>query len=107
MTLHNNVQRLPVARQSMEVFNETTVNGHDVGNMDNICSACGALMFKDEKHVGKLSQSATITLSACCGNGKIKLPPLKNPPELLKNLLTSNTHRHKHFRDNIRAYNSS
>ena len=107
MTLHNHAQRLPVARQNMEVFNETTVNGHDVGNMDNICSACGALMFKDENHVGKLSQSATITFSACCGNGNIKLPPLKNPPDLLKNLLTGNTHRHKHFRDNIRAYNSS
>ena len=91
----------------MEVFNETTVNGHDVGNMDNICSACGALMFKDENHVGKLSQSATITFNACCGNGNIKLPPLKNPPDLLKNLLTGNTHRHKHFHDNIRAYNSS
>ena len=107
MILHNHAQRLPVARQNMEVFNETTVNGHDVGNMDNICSACGALMFKDENHVGKLSQSATITFSACCGNGNIKLPPLKNPPDLLKNLLTGNTHRHKHFHDNIRAYNSS
>ena len=34
--------KVAVARQNMEVFNETTVNGHDVGNMDNICSACGA-----------------------------------------------------------------
>ena len=107
MTQNHHTLRLPVARQNMEVFNETTVNGHDVGNMDNICSACGALMFKDESHVGKLSQSATITFSACCGNGNIKLPPLKNPPDLLKNLLTGNTHRDKHFRDNIRAYNSS
>ena len=90
----------------MEVFNETTVNGHDVGNMD-ICSACGALMFKDETHVGKLSQSDTITFSVCCGNGNIKLPPLKDPPDLLKNLLTGNIQRHKQFCDNIRAYNSS
>ena len=76
----------------MGVFNETTVNDHDVGNMDNICCACGALIFKDEKHVGKLSQSDTITFSACCGNGNIELPPLKDPPDLLKNLLTGNTH---------------
>ena len=34
-------------------------------------------------------------------------PTTQNPPDLLKNLLTGNTHRHKHFRDNIRAYNSS
>ena len=96
ITLHNDVQRLCITRQNLEVFNETTVNGHDAGNMDNICSACGTLMFKDEKHVGKLSQSDTITFSACCGNGNIKVPPLKDPPELLKNLLKGNTHRHKH-----------
>ena len=74
----------------MEDLNETTVNCHDVGSMD-ICSACGALMFKDEKHVGKLSQSDTVTFSACCANGNVKLPPLKDPPDLLKNLLTGNT----------------
>ena len=64
-------------------------------------------MFKDEKHVGKLSQSDTITFSVCCGNGNMKLPPLKDPPDLLKNLLTGNTQRHKQFCENIRAYNSS
>ena len=64
-------------------------------------------MFKDEKHVGKLSQSDTVTFSACCANGNVKLPPLKDPPDLLKNLLTGNTQRHKQFCDNIRAYNSS
>ena len=69
ITQHHDAQRFPIARQNLEVFNKTTVNGHDVGNMDNICSACGAFMFKDEKHVGKLSQSDTITFSACCGNG--------------------------------------
>ena len=93
ITQYHDAQRFPIARQNLEVFNETTVNGHDVGNMDNICSACGALMFKDEKHVGKLSQSDTITFSTCCGNGNIKLPPLKDPPDLLKNLLTGNTQR--------------
>ena len=98
---------LPIARQNLEDFNETTVNCHDVGSMDNICSACGALMFKDEKHVGKLSPSDTVTFSACCANGNVKLPPLKDPPDLLKNLLTGNTQRHKQFCDNITAYNSS
>ena len=75
---------LPIVRQNLEDFNETTVNCHDVGSMDNICSACGALMFKDEKHVGKLSQSDTVTFSAYCASGNVKLPPLKDPPDLLK-----------------------
>ena len=51
ITLHNDAQKLPIARQNLEVFNEITVKGHNVGSMDNICSACGALMFKDEKHL--------------------------------------------------------
>ena len=34
-------------------------------------------------------------------------PPLKDPSDLLKNLLTGNTQRHKQFHENIRAYNSS
>ena len=74
---------------------------------DNICSTCGAFMFKDEKHIGKLTQSDTVTFSGCCGNGNFKLPPIKNPPALLKELLTGNTPRDKKFCDNIRAYNSS
>ena len=49
----------------------------------------------------------TLTFSACCANGNVKLPPLKDPPYLLKNLLTGNTQRDKQFCDNIRAYNSS
>ena len=64
-------------------------------------------MYKDENHVGKLSQSDTVTFSACYANGNVKLSPLKDPPDLLKNLLTGNTQRHKQFCDNIRAYNFS
>ena len=64
ITLHNDMHRLPIARQNLEVFNKNTVNGHDVGSMGNTCSACGAFMFKDEKHVGKLNQSDIITFSA-------------------------------------------
>ena len=54
-------------------------------------------MFKDEKHIGKLSQIDTVTFSGCCANGNIKLPPIKNPPDLLKDLLTGNTPRDQKF----------
>ena len=68
---------LSIARQNLQVFNESTVSVHNVGTMDNICSACGALMFKNEKHIGKLTQSDTVTFSRCCGNGNIKPPQSK------------------------------
>ena len=73
--------------------------------MTNICSNCGALMFKDENHSGKLCVGATFLL--CCAKGAIKLPPIKDPPEILKNLLTGNSQRDRDFCQNIRAYNSS
>ena len=76
--------------------------------MNNICAACGALMFKDETHCGKLTEnSPTATFSSCCVNENIVPPPIKDPPELLKRLLKGNTARDKAFCDNIRAYNSS
>ena len=75
---------LPIARQNLQVFNESTVNVHIVGCMDNICSACGAFMFKGEKHIGKLSQSYTVTFSECCANGNIKLPSPQKPSRFVK-----------------------
>ena len=61
------------------------------------CSKCGAKMFKGE-NTGS---------SFCCGKGSIKLPPIKEPLNLLKNLLIGGTKHDHDFRTNIRAYNSS
>ena len=85
-----------IGRENLETFDESTVDIQDVGSMNNICAACGALMFKDETHCGKLTEnSPTATFSSCCANGNIVLPPIKDSPELLKKA------------NNIRAYNSS
>ena len=48
-----------------------------------------------------------IIKSICCMNGQVNLPPLPPPPTILKDLLTQNTAEAKHFRKNIRAFNSS
>ena len=65
--------------------------------MNFTCSECNALLFKGECNRESL----------CCSKGTIKLPPIKEPPEHLKSLLTGNTQRDNKFRNNIRAYNSS
>ena len=75
--------------------------------MSFTCSQCGALMFKGEKSGGSLSgENPTAKFSLCCSNGEIKLPPIKEPPEKLKCLLTGNT-KDCDFRTKIRGYNSS
>ncbi|XP_074291065.1 uncharacterized protein LOC141617824 [Silene latifolia] len=44
--------------------------------------------------------------SPCCSDGKVELPFLQQPSELLKSLLTGQLRFSKHYRENIRAYNS-
>ena len=66
-----------------------------IGGMTHICEICNAKKFKTER------------ASLCCMNGKTKLEPLQDPPELIKDLLTKSEPLAKHFRANTRAYNSA
>ena len=94
-----------IGRHNLETFDESSVKYHEIGPMKYICCDCGALLFKGENHTGRLSSSATFGL--CCSKGAIKLPPIKDPPQKLKNLFTGNSQKYRNFRQNIRAYNSS
>lgn len=42
----------------------------------------------------------------CCGNGKVQLPLLNEPPEPLKSYMDGFTSISKHFLKNIRKYNA-
>ena len=75
--------------------------------MKSSCHECGALMFEQEKCDPVPGNTFQKTFSLCCAYGAIKLPPIKEPPEKLKSLLTGNTKCHQEFRTNIQAYNSS
>jgi len=56
------------------------------------------------KHNRKKSRP---TFGLCCKQGKIKLPPLKNPPAYLEQLLRYNERGEaSNYRQNIRYYNS-
>jgi len=77
---------------------------HDLGNMTFKCTKCGAFMWKHETHNGPLKSPM---FSTCCSQGKIDIPHIIDPPELLQKLLTESTADAKNFRQNIRAYNSS
>ena len=46
------------------------------------------------------------TASLCCNNGKVQLPNLEHPPELLEYVMLGETADSKHFLENIRKYNS-
>ena len=57
-------------------------------------------MFKGENHTGQW-------FSLCCSRGEVKLPPIKDPLEILKKLLTGNSQRDRDFCQQIKAYDSS
>ncbi|CAG8458023.1 13077_t:CDS:2, partial [Cetraspora pellucida] len=73
--------------------------------MNYPCSYCGALKWIDERCAA--SSKCTPIFSICCTHGKVLLPPLQEPPALLKELLTNNDPCSQEFKQNIRAYNSA
>lgn len=78
---------------------------NDIGKMEYICFNCSSLLWKHELHNGSLGINATC--STCCMQGNIVLPPLHEPPDILKKFLTDDSPQAKHFRKNIRGFNSS
>ncbi|GFY45650.1 helitron_like_N domain-containing protein [Trichonephila inaurata madagascariensis] len=65
-----------------------------LGNMSITCQFCSAMKFKSD------------TPRLCCSGGKVHLPVLRDPPEPLHTLLSSNSVCSKVFQKNIRRYNS-
>ena len=74
------------------------VEKYEMGELNLKCFNCGAVHFVEQK--GR-------TVHTCCQNGKITLPPLNEYPPELESLLKGDSEEAKHFRDHIRAYNSS
>ncbi|KAG8171778.1 hypothetical protein JTE90_007771 [Oedothorax gibbosus] len=74
------------------------VKKYAMGELKVKCVHCGAVRFAEQK--GR-------SVHSCCHIGQVKLPPLyKYPPEL-QDLLTSTSGDAQHFRQSIRACNSS
>ncbi|KAL6521907.1 hypothetical protein OROMI_031784 [Orobanche minor] len=77
----------------------------DIGDPSHSCRYCGALFWCGERLT--TSSKKNHVYSGCCGrDGKIQLPKLNNPPQSLQQLLHGDNEKSKHFRDNIRSYNS-
>ena len=62
--------------------------------MTYTCTECGASMFKDETSDKSLiDDNPSAKFSLCCSYGQVSLPPIEDPPENLKCLLTGSTKR--------------
>ncbi|XP_070008699.1 uncharacterized protein [Nicotiana sylvestris] len=77
----------------------------DIGDATYECEKYGALFWYEER-IRKHYNSKKPIFTMCCDRGKIKLPDLKKPPEVLKQLLFGSGPKSSHFRENIRSYDS-
>ena len=76
---------------------------HTCGLMDIQCPHCHSLMWLGEKTGGS---SAQPKFGICCMSGKVEIPRIPDPPDSLLRMFTSNENIAKHFRKNIRKFNS-
>ena len=95
-------KKIFIPHHGLNTFNKESVKCHDIGQMAYKFSGCGAVMFKDEKSDSSPSaNNPNVKFSLCCSYGNVKLPPIKEPLEKLKHLLTGNTQRDRDFQTNI------
>ena len=81
-------RRRLAGRRVTRVLNESAM-------MTKVCPHCSALKFPSESD------------GMCCNSGKVVLPHLQAPPEPLLSLTMGHGEFGKHFRKNVRAYNSA
>nr|XP_043611794.1 uncharacterized protein LOC122583457 [Erigeron canadensis] len=76
----------------------------DVGDPDQCCKTCKALLWYDEATTNNPYLTKP-SFSLCCGGGKVQLSNLKKPPTMLLDLYSGKHAASKDFLDNIRRYN--
>lgn len=76
----------------------------ELGRMDIKCSFCGAMHWIKEKTSGTIVNPV---FESCCKGGKVDIPRLQSPPQLLRDLYTGVHEKSTHFLNNLRQYNSA
>ncbi|XP_058741411.1 uncharacterized protein LOC131613788 [Vicia villosa] len=94
-----------------ELDNEPLVDSHleeysDIRDRVWECPSCHASMWYQE-HIGNTRHTTAPKFTRCCRSGKVVLPLLNDPPQLLQHLLHNGTSLDsKNYQSNIRTYNA-
>ena len=89
--------------QLKQTYNERSYLGEPIYR----CKHCNAMFWYNKRNERESQRNRQIVYTNCCKNGKIKIPPYKNPPELLSQLVNNkNNPISRHFFQKIRQYNS-
>ncbi|XP_019157524.1 PREDICTED: uncharacterized protein LOC109154109 [Ipomoea nil] len=77
----------------------------DLGGPEHLCEHCNSFFWYNERSSNSKSRESP-KYSACCVNGKIKLPFMTKPPQKLYELFFTSNDKNRCFLKNIRSYNS-
>jgi len=77
----------------------------DVGDCSIECPYCEAQLWYEERS-DKCKRLQQVDFSLCFQKGKVQLPLLKKPPQLLQKLLKGEDTTSQHFLQYIRSYNN-
>ncbi|GKD08793.1 ATP-dependent DNA helicase RRM3-like protein [Tanacetum coccineum] len=104
----NNIQTIEKDEELQRKQGFTSISKEyiDIGDLTFPCESCGALLWH-AKTLRKATDVMNELYSICYGRGKIKLgTELKQPPKLLKDLITNIRNKSTSIIENIRHYNS-
>ncbi|KAF7626130.1 ATP-dependent DNA helicase, partial [Meloidogyne graminicola] len=71
-----------------------------------VCHYCCALLLESEVNLKHKSKFKVVSSSFCCSCGGVKLPPYREHPKILKDLLKNNNKESKDFISSLNNYNS-
>ena len=95
---------------AFDEFKESLIEHcHELLRMDFPCGKCGALMWREERlsyNPAVRAQNNNFKFGLCCKSGKVKIEPIKPPPEYLMKLFTRQDPDSAHFFSKVRLINN-
>ncbi|XP_072073598.1 uncharacterized protein [Arachis hypogaea] len=106
---YNTTQFQQGMRGTTTLYESPTTHGSPeywhMGDLRYQCEYCHALFWYDER-IRKHYNTSDPKYTLCCRGGQVEIPHLQDAPKVLYDLLYNDDAKSKHFRDNIRTYNS-
>jgi len=105
--LNNNQGMVLFSPEYIQQLKESYSARSYLGEPNFKCKHCNAIFWYNERNQRQSQRNREIMYTNCCKNGKVKIPPYKNPPEFLSRLINNRDDPlSKHFLQKIRQYNS-
>ena len=105
--LNNNQGMVSFSPEYIQQLKESYNGQSYLGEPKYKCKHCNAIFWYNERNQRQSQRNREIVYTNCCKNGKIRIPPYRNPPDFLSRLINNRDDPlSRHFLQKIRQYNS-